>query len=412
MTSYSTVQQQQLSQLGAYLQEKRQEQGKSIEDISLQTYIRAQLIQAVESGDTTDLPQPIFVQGFIRRYADALGLDGSNFAKQFPVHSIPNTPRPNPRPATQIDLPVAKGTPAPPTRQQVNETKAQTPPPVPAPEKPQVQPPEIPAVGALPVQPEPPAIPTVNKPTVQPPGDIAPPPQVAKPNIQPPSTPVARPPEVDTSPKFQLDPTPMDESELSALGFGNSLGDGINLPESAPGNRPSAPPPLTPASNPGGSSMNGLSGGSSESFMDWWLWGVGGAVLLGAIALITIRVTGIGSEMREEQAKVTISDTEVEEPEAPPAPEPEPAPVSAAPVSLEVEITEAGPSWMSIEVDGEIAFEGQMAPGEKKLWEGQEKITMNVGNAGAALISANGSDQTPAGAPGGAELLSFTADSE
>ncbi|MEM9980644.1 MAG: helix-turn-helix transcriptional regulator, partial [Cyanobacteria bacterium P01_D01_bin.2] len=130
MTSYSTVQKQQLSQLGAYLQEKRQEQEKSLEDISLQTYIRAQLLKAVESGDTDDLPQPIFVQGFIRRYADALGLDGTNFSKQFPVHSIPNTPRPVAQPAAPGSMSYQTALQKPPIQTRLTKLK--------------------PAVGALP----------------------------------------------------------------------------------------------------------------------------------------------------------------------------------------------------------------------------------------------------------------------
>ena len=67
---------------------------------------------------------------------------------------------------------------------------------------------------------------------------------------------------------------------------------------------------------------------------------------------------------------------------------------------------------MSVTVDGAVEFEGLLDPGAEEIWEGQESITVNVGNAGAAMISANGSDPVPAGNPGGAEFLRFTPDTE
>lgn len=380
MTSYSTVQKQQLSQLGAYLQEKRQEQGKSLEDISLQTYIRAQLLKAVESGDTTDLPQPIFVQGFIRRYADALGLDGSNFAKQFPVHSIPNTPRPTPRPATQIDMQLGRQ----------NPTGARSPQAQPS------RPSDQPLVGALPVQTEPPVAPV-------------------KENIQPPRTAPTNA-NLGTGPLNSRSAT---ERELAVAGLGgNKLGDGINATGMKASSIPTATPSLIDAVPPSGESLGRDTydryGDSSSSWMDWWPWGVGAAVLVGAIALIAPRFMGNSPDQPTEPIQAEAPETEVVPAETPPPEpvvEPEPA-VSSAPVSVQVEITEAGPSWMRVNVDGEIVFEGTVPPGTKELWEGQNRVIMNVGNAGAALVSANGNEPIPAGDPGGVALLTFSAEEE
>ncbi|MEM1254244.1 MAG: RodZ domain-containing protein [Cyanobacteria bacterium P01_H01_bin.21] len=381
MTSYSTVQKQQLGQLGAYLQEKRQEQGKSLEDISLQTYIRAQLLKAVEAGDTSDLPQPIFVQGFIRRYADALGLDGTNFSKQFPVHSIPDTPRPVPRPAAQVDMSYQ-------TAAQKRSAQAKA---------------NQPEVGAMPIKAE--SLP--HAPVIE---ESA---GASEPSTE--TTPLPEKVAATAIKEPTLDSSPVSDGELKALdtnGNGISPSNGnssksFSAPTASADDSPVGAMPLEPAI---GSS---LSSGSSSSFLDWLPWGIGAAVLLGAIALIGPRIFGGGNSEPAEPVEATAPQTEVaaqpEPPAAAPEPEPEPA-ISDAPVFLQVEITEAGPSWMSVIVDGEPVFEGLMDPGTSEIWEGEESITMNVGNAGAALISANGSEPQPAGNPGGAEFLTFNAE--
>ena len=94
MTKFSAAQQSQLAQIGAFLKENREKQSKSLQDIAVRTYIRPQLLSGIETGNPDMLPEPIFVQGFIRRYAAPLGLKGIELAQQFTVDSIPSTPRP------------------------------------------------------------------------------------------------------------------------------------------------------------------------------------------------------------------------------------------------------------------------------------------------------------------------------
>lgn len=69
--------------VGVYLQGIRKDQGKTIDEVANQIFIRPALVRAIEDGNWNALPEPIFVQGFIRRYADHLGLDGLEIAKQF-----------------------------------------------------------------------------------------------------------------------------------------------------------------------------------------------------------------------------------------------------------------------------------------------------------------------------------------
>ncbi len=86
MTSFNEAQQEQLKEIGAYLRQIREDKSVRIEQITAQTLIRQAFLEALEEGRYEDLPEPIFVQGFIRRYGDALGLDGVSLAKNFAIN--------------------------------------------------------------------------------------------------------------------------------------------------------------------------------------------------------------------------------------------------------------------------------------------------------------------------------------
>ena len=77
MTLLNEAQVEQLKEITTYLRQVRQEKSIRIEEIAAQTLIRAGILQALEEERFEELPEPIFVQGFIRRYGDALGLDGN-----------------------------------------------------------------------------------------------------------------------------------------------------------------------------------------------------------------------------------------------------------------------------------------------------------------------------------------------
>jgi cytoskeletal protein RodZ len=73
-----------LMQIGAYLRHVREEKSLPLEDVAARTMIQSRLLKAIEEGKLHHLPEPVYIQGFIRRYAEALGLDGSEFAEAFP----------------------------------------------------------------------------------------------------------------------------------------------------------------------------------------------------------------------------------------------------------------------------------------------------------------------------------------
>ncbi|MFQ4140712.1 helix-turn-helix domain-containing protein [Chlorogloeopsis sp. ULAP02] len=86
MNSFNDAQQEQLKEVGAYLRQVRLEKGLRIEQITAKTLIRQVLLEALEEGRYEDLPEPVFVQGFIKRYGDALGLNGTDLAKNFAIN--------------------------------------------------------------------------------------------------------------------------------------------------------------------------------------------------------------------------------------------------------------------------------------------------------------------------------------
>lgn len=76
-----------LSELGAHLRQVREDQDLSLEDVAARTMIRSRMLHAIEEGKLQHLPEPVYIQGFIRRFADALGLNGAALASDFPTET-------------------------------------------------------------------------------------------------------------------------------------------------------------------------------------------------------------------------------------------------------------------------------------------------------------------------------------
>ncbi|MGI0491274.1 RodZ domain-containing protein [Alkalinema pantanalense CENA528] len=83
-----------LKAIAEKLIQARETQGISLNEVSAKTYIPLRILKALEAAETYKLPEPIFVQGFIKRYADLVGLDGTAISHEFPLaqttSSIPN----------------------------------------------------------------------------------------------------------------------------------------------------------------------------------------------------------------------------------------------------------------------------------------------------------------------------------
>lgn len=74
-----------LKELGSRLRHFRTEQSLRIEEVAARTRIQARLLNAIEEGRLDQLPEPVYIKGFIKRFADALGLNGAEFASTFPI---------------------------------------------------------------------------------------------------------------------------------------------------------------------------------------------------------------------------------------------------------------------------------------------------------------------------------------
>lgn len=74
-----------LSELGMRLAQLRQQQEISIEEVARTTRIQPRLLRAIEEGNLDILPEPVYIQSFLRQYAEAIGLDGAEFAIAFPT---------------------------------------------------------------------------------------------------------------------------------------------------------------------------------------------------------------------------------------------------------------------------------------------------------------------------------------
>ena len=81
---------------GQYLQTLRLEKKMSLEKISAETRIGMSMLQLIEKEDHDKLPDEVFVKGFLRAYAKAIGADGDEAVRRYEsrlevVHKLDNT---------------------------------------------------------------------------------------------------------------------------------------------------------------------------------------------------------------------------------------------------------------------------------------------------------------------------------
>lgn len=244
--SPSSWYQEQLLEIGHVLRTNRQIQGHSLESMSTKTLIRSSLLSAIERGDCNSLPQPVYLRGLVRRYAESLGLNGEDLADQL-------------------------------------------------------------------------SAPTLSQPIRS-----------------------------KESSAAQLRPLHLYSTYILILVAAIS-GLSYLLERNAP--ELSALPPLDP--------------------------------------------------FNQSQVRTTPSPS-VGDPKVQPTPSDSP---------IEVEMTLTSPSWLRIVTDGTTEFEGILQPGETRLWQAKEALTIRAGNAGGVMLSYNGNPVTPLGKPGMVEEVTYSPDS-
>jgi cytoskeletal protein RodZ len=70
-------------EIGNSLREARERQGRTFPDLERTTKIRTRYLKALEDEDFTSMPALAYTRGFLRVYADELGLDGQLYVDEF-----------------------------------------------------------------------------------------------------------------------------------------------------------------------------------------------------------------------------------------------------------------------------------------------------------------------------------------
>ena len=89
--------------VGELLQERREEIGLDLDEIGAMLRIKPAYLAALEQGRTHDLPGPTYAIGFVRAYAEFLGLEASPVLERFKAEAAGVTARPD------LALPVPLG---------------------------------------------------------------------------------------------------------------------------------------------------------------------------------------------------------------------------------------------------------------------------------------------------------------
>lgn len=79
---------------GDVLQTEREVQGWTLTDIAAATHIKTDYLAALEADKYDTIPGAVFVKGFIRSYANYLGINGEELIDLYLQHTTPERPQP------------------------------------------------------------------------------------------------------------------------------------------------------------------------------------------------------------------------------------------------------------------------------------------------------------------------------
>ena len=69
-------------EIGPILEKRRLEKGLSLKEVEQATKIRTRYLEGLEREDPTVLPDPVYARGFLKTYANFLGLDGERLSRE------------------------------------------------------------------------------------------------------------------------------------------------------------------------------------------------------------------------------------------------------------------------------------------------------------------------------------------
>lgn len=80
-------------EIGALLEKTRKERELSLDQVEQATKIRKRYLRGLEQGDYGALPDAVYARGFLKTYANYLGLDGEELAEQLKIRRKPRRER-------------------------------------------------------------------------------------------------------------------------------------------------------------------------------------------------------------------------------------------------------------------------------------------------------------------------------
>ena len=214
-----------MSSFGETLRKAREAKGLTCSQVAAQTHMLVQIVEEMEREDFHRIPAPIYGRGFVRLFADCVGLDPIPLVREFmdiyegrrapavSIREVPTEPIPPPvQPPVWQDSPEPEPVPEPEPTPVPEPEPLSVPEPTPVPE-PEPVPEPIPEPEPLPVpEPEPEPLP-VPEPMPAPEPEPLPVP-VPEPTPVPDPEPIPEPtPEPEPSPEPDPEPTPMPEPE-------------------------------------------------------------------------------------------------------------------------------------------------------------------------------------------------------
>jgi len=77
---------------GAMLRTARIQHNLNVEQVAKELHLDARIVTAIENDDHSALPEPIFVQGYLRSYARLVGLSADEIVSRYSAQGRPNPP--------------------------------------------------------------------------------------------------------------------------------------------------------------------------------------------------------------------------------------------------------------------------------------------------------------------------------
>src|SRR5262245_19261129 len=96
-------------EIGTTLQDARTRKGLALPDAAEATRIRIKFLAALEAERFDQLPAEVYARGFLRTYAEYLGLDGDLLVSELNARIEASRPPPPPPPERRVTMPTLEG---------------------------------------------------------------------------------------------------------------------------------------------------------------------------------------------------------------------------------------------------------------------------------------------------------------